>query len=317
MKHFSSINIFFLGTVLLLGTVLISGCSSKDKSVLKTVSKSVTINGETVTFPGELSVTLKNDFCAKKVVSLTPAGSEILCKVDAFDAIAARTDFCNYPEILSSKPSTGGFSGDTVSIETILSFNPDFIYANKAAHSQLVEPLKKAGIPVYLSEAITIEQICQEIQFIGLITGHYQKGTEVKNSIQTFFEEMTNLTASEEKSTVYYEVWNQPLLSIGNMSFINQMISFAGGINIFADISEEFPFVSEETIIARNPQIIIVPEENGYSAEEIKNRSGWQNIDAVKNNKIFVINSDCFSRPGPRVTDGTLIMYFIINPDQL
>lgn len=317
MKHFSSINIFFLGTVLLLGTAVFSSCSAKNKSVPKIVSKTVTINGQTVTFPGELSVTLKDDFCAKKIVSLTPAGSEILCKVDAFDAIAARTDFCNYPEILSSKPSTGGFSGDTVSIETILSFKPDFIYANKAAHSQLVEPLKKAGIPVYLSEAVTIEQICQEIQFIGLITGNYQKGLEIKNNMETFFEEMSKLTVSKEKPTVYYEVWNQPLLSIGNKTFIDQMISIAGGTNIFADISEEFPFVSEETIIARNPEIIIVPEENGYSAEEIKNRSGWQNIDAVKNDKVFVINSDCFSRPGPRIADGTLIMYLIIHPEQL
>ena len=293
-KHIFSRHLF-LGTVLFLSlTVNFSGCSKKG------------------TVTDENSVTIKQQNFPKRIVSLAPANTEILCEVGAINQIAARTDFCTYPPEVNSIPSTGGFSGDTISLEKILSFNPDFIYATKAAHEQLLEPLKNSGVQIYFSEAATISDICNEIEYIGTVTGNAKTGTDKANELRTMVTDSINRTSSVPKTTVYYEVWNKPLITIGKTVFITEIIEAAGGKNIFDDVSEEYPIISEEMIIARNPEVIIVPEENGFSKEDIINRSGWQNIPAVKNNRIYIIPSDCISRPGPRIKEALQLINKIL-----
>lgn len=310
---------FILGTVIFfLSATIFSGCSRK--TTLSHSKASVTIksciSAEKGTDSAEKSVTVKQQNFPKRIVSLVPAGTEILCEVGAINQIVARTDFCNYPPEVSSIPSTGGFSGETISLETILSFNPDFIYAQKAAHSQLLEPLKNSGVQIYFSEATTINDICNEIEYIGKVTGHEKMGTDTANQLRALFEEARKKAESIPKTAVYYEVWNKPLLTIGKSVFITEIIEANGGKNIFDDVNEEYPIISEEMIIARNPEVIIVPEENGYTKEDIKNRSGWQNIPAVKNDRIYIIPSDPISRPGPRIKQASELFYKIINDIQ-
>lgn len=302
MRKYIFFKHFFLGTVLfLISVTLLTGCTKKNSDLLKKSTESVTTN---------------QTYFPKKIVSLAPAGTEILCEVGAISQIVARTDFCNYPPEVSSIPSTGGFSGDDISLESILSFKPDFIYALKVAHSQLLEPLKNSGVQIYFSEAATINDICNEIEYIGKITGHAEMGTDKANQMRSLFEEAHKKTESVPKTTVYYEVWNKPLISLGKSVFITEIIESAGGRNIFDDVNEEYPIISEEMIIARNPEVIIVPEENGYKIEDIKNRNGWQNIPAVKNNRIYIIQSDQISRPGPRIKQAYELFYKLINEIQ-
>lgn len=102
---------------------------------------------------------------------------------------------------------------------------------------------------------------------------------------------------------VYYEVWNEPFMSCGSSSFVNDVISLAGGKNIFADLKDSYPIVSEEAIISKNPQYIIIAKSSSVSEDVIKNRIGWSNLDAVKNNQIYVIDDDLLCRPAPRILD--------------
>lgn len=307
MKKTTLFKTLFLGTVCLyLLTAVFTGCTKKGYS-------SGNSDVKTGTDKGTDSVTINQQNFPKRIVSLSPANTEILCAVGAINQIAARTDFCNYPPEVSSIPSTGGFSGDAISLETILSYNPDFIYATKAAHFQLLEPLKNSGVQIYLSEASTINDICNEIEYIGSVTGHEQTGRQKADEIRTLFEESKKRTEGKPKTTVYYEVWNQPLISIGKSVFMTEIMEANGGKNIFDDVTDEYPIVSEEMIIARNPEVIILPEENGFTKEDIINRAGWQNISAVKNDRIYIIPSDPVSRPGPRVKEASELFDRILN----
>jgi iron complex transport system substrate-binding protein len=90
-------------------------------------------------------------------------------------------------------------------------------------------------------------------------------------------------------------------MSVGNSSFINDLINTAGGINIFQEIVQAYPTVSEETIVAKNPQIIIIPQNSGITVESVKNRKGWSQIDAVKNDKIFIVDDNLLTRSGARI----------------
>ena len=112
---------------------------------------------------------------------------------------------------------------------------------------------------------------------------------------------------------VYWEVWNTPYMSAGAGSFINDVIVKAGGENIFADLPDAYPMVSEESIIVRAPAIILIPASSGVEASSVSLRNGWSEIPAVKNAKVFVVDDNVYTRPGPRVADVVLNLSELLN----
>src|SRR5574344_2355521 len=251
----------------------------------------------------------------KRIVSLSPAGSEILCAVGAFNQIVARTDYCDYPADMKTLPSVGGFDGKTLSLETIVKQRPDFVYGSKGMHDYLVTPLKKLGIEVYLSDANSIDAVLKEISYIGACTGHADQAQKVQQGIKQTFAAVAKKVANQKKVTVYYEVWNSQYMSAGKDSFINELISYAGGENIFSTLHEEYPMVSEEAIITKKPDVMLVPDMESETLDTIKKRNGWQLIPAVKRGAIYFVNSDICSRPGPRITEALLIIAKSIHPE--
>lgn len=251
----------------------------------------------------------KQDY-PKSIVALSPAAVEILYAIGAESQISAVSDFCDYPEAASAKPVVGGFDGKTLSIEKILSFQPDFVYLTNGMHNFLVEPLTQYNIPYYISNSNSIEQIKNEILEVGKLTGNSKMAAEV---VEKMNATLTAVESKENSITVYYEVWNSPYISAGSSSFINDVIACAGGKNIFDDISDAYPIVSEESILARNPQVILIPQSSGLDAEAIKNRSGWDKLDAVKNSAIFIVDDNLYSRPGPRIASCITNLSKILN----
>ena len=239
-----------------------------------------------------------------RIVSLGAAATEILFAVVAGNQVVARTDFCNFPIEASEIPSIGGFDGKTFSLESIIAYKPDFVILFKVMHDHLIEPLERYGISYYVSDANTIEDVLNEIAEIGKITGHEEVALALVEEIQT---SINNLSFTSNKS-VYWEVWNAPYMTVGSSSFINQLIEKAGGKNIFADVEQSYPSINEESIIARNPEVIFIPSDSPVTVEDVKNRAGWQDIAAVKNNRIFKIDADITSRSGPRIKEAILLI---------
>ncbi|MBQ0166040.1 MAG: cobalamin-binding protein [Treponema sp.] len=236
----------------------------------------------------------------RRIVSLGPAVTETLFAVGAGSQVVGRTDFCNYPPEASSVASIGGFDGKTFSLETVIALKPDLVCLYTVMHDHLIEPLKKLGIAVYVSDAASVDDVISEITDIGRITGHVSEAGTVTKRI-TDAVASCSAAVSKNSNKVYWEVWNSPFMSVGNSSFIHDVIVKAGGINIFSDTSEGYPVISEESIIARNPDVIIIPSDMGYTSADIYKRAGWSSVSAVKSRKVFDINSDIASRSGPRI----------------
>ncbi len=243
-------------------------------------------------------------FCAERIVVLTPAGCEILFAVGAENKVQARTDFCNYPEKALDLPSVGGFDGKTLSIEKIISFQPDLVYGAKGMHDFLQESCSQFGIELYLSSASSVQDVMDEILLIGKKTGCEEKSLEVVSGMKKGFEKIRKETAripEKKRKSVYWEVWNSPYMSAGGSSFINEIITISGGKNIFAGIrDQDYPVVSEESILASNPDVIILPYGD---INECSARTGWNYTAAVKKGNVFNVNDDLFSRPGPRILE--------------
>ena len=189
------------------------------------------------------SLGAEDKFSPKKIVCLSPSGAEILCALDSFDKIKARTDYCDYPEELKKLPSVGGFDGKNLSIETILAYSPDFVYGSQGMHDFLKKPLENLGIKVFLSNAANgISQTKQEILYIANLLEKQDEGKKIVEHIE---QQINSVPKSASIKTVYYEVWNEPFMTAGKSSFINELLEAAGYKNIFDSIKESYPMVSE------------------------------------------------------------------------
>lgn len=252
----------------------------------------------------DVTASVEQNSYPTRIVSLGASATEILFAVGAGEQVVARTDFCNFPPEARSIPSLGGFDGKTFSLESIIAYKPDFVVLFAGMHDHLIEPLQRYEIQYFLSDATSIDKVLAEIAEIGKITGHEEKALALVEEIQSSID---NLSLISNK-TVYWEVWNAPYMTIGDTSFINELISKAGGKNIFADVEQSYPAVNEESIIARNPDVIFIPSDSPVTVEDVKNRAGWKDISAIKTDSIYKIDADITSRAGPRIKDAILLI---------
>ncbi len=288
--------------VLLMFALAMSLSAKSKKTVTKKVKKNAKTTEQTVQYP-------------QKIVTLSPSAAEILYAIGAGDQIAAVSEYTDYPPEATQKPVVGGFDGKTLSIETILSFEPDLVYLTEGMHNFLIESLDSYGIKYYLSNATSITAIEKEIMDLGELTGHMDEASMVVAQMaEKLSKAYTPAPATEDDEVealdssikVYYEVWYAPFMSVGSTSFINDVIANAGGKNIFDDLTDGYPMVSEESIIARAPDVILIPASNGTTLEDVKARAGWDSIPAVANDRIYLVDDNVYSRPAPRIADVVL-----------
>ena len=242
----------------------------------------------------------------KSIVALSPSAAEILFTIGAGDQVSAVSEFTDFPPEAAAKPVVGGFDGKTLSIETIMSFKPDLVYITEGMHNFLIATLESNGIAYYVSKGDSIASVKTEILEVGKITGHEKEAAKVVDGMEKKLKKAAKSNAGDAAVKVYWEVWNAPYMSAGAASFINDVIKAAGGENIFADLPDAYPMVSEESIISRQPAVILIPASSGVEASSVSLRNGWAEIPAVKGSKVFVVDDNIYTRPGPRVADVVL-----------
>ncbi len=246
----------------------------------------------------------------QRIVSLAPSNSEILFAVGAEDQVVGVTQFCNYPpEACADKEVVGGFSAKSISVEVIVSLEPDLVLSRGEIHRPIIEALEQQGIPVIALTGRSFEEVYADIQQVGQVTGHPDQAEQVVAAMQARVAQVTEAVADipqEERLQVFYEVWDEPLMTAGPNTFIGQMIDLAGGINIFGDVAEDYPVVSSEEVIRRNPDVILAPDTHAekVTPEALAQRPGWETIQAVQEGRIHLVDGDIVSRPGPRIVDG-------------
>lgn len=250
----------------------------------------------------------------QRIISLAPSNTQILFAIGAGERVVGVTDYDHYPYNFTAWieagniTSIGGFS--TPNKETIASLNPDLILATIINDPDVVT-LRGLGYNVLVLNPTDVNGILQDITMVGKATGTEQNATATVNSINGEISDIsaTIAASNEAKPLVYYEVWTPPLMSVGYTSFISDVISKAGGQNIFENETQQYPTVSSETIVQKNPDVILLPTEMANpgeapfygSVDQVKARPGWSAINAVKNNRVVIVNGDLFAEAGPRV----------------
>lgn len=262
--------------------------------------------------PVELVDALGNELTIEepptRIISLAPSITETLYAIGVGDLLVGRTDFDNYPEAVLDLPSVGGFSADMISIETILDLEPDIVIGGSVWQADVIDALNESGIPSVTFERNSVATIMDLMILLGKATGHEADAIAAVNDMETRLNAVASVIETipeEERVTVYYEVWHEPLMTTTDQTFIGELIGIAGGENIFADLEETYPAVSAEEIIDANPDVILGPSSHGdqLTAEMISTREGWSGLAAVENNAIYIVDGDTVSRAGPRIVD--------------
>lgn len=300
-----------LPSLILMGILMLSGLTGLSEiSLAREFPLAVTDDlGRNVTVSSE----------PQSIISLAPSNTEILFALELGDRVMAVSEYCNYPLEAQNKIKIGGFS--TINIEKVVSLRPDFVLATGGVQEAVVEELERLGLTVIALNAKSIEEVFENIRLVGKAVGQLEAARELTTKLEQRTKAVTDKAKDlpdSQRPRVFYEVQDEPLMTAGPGTFIDDLIHLAGGVNIASDAAAKYPVYNLETLIERNPEVIIISVGHGSiaaSVEAVKSRKRWQIIDAVKNNRVYGINADLVSRPGPRIVDGIEEMARFIHPD--
>lgn len=249
---------------------------------------------------------------SKRLISLSPAATEILFALGLGNQIVGDTTFCNYPEEAKKIPKIGSFSEPN--IEKIVSLKPDIIFATGLEQTPAVQRLSKSGLRVIVSDPKDISGLFDSINEIARTTGKEKEAKSLVDNMHKRIEDVmtkVRVIPLNKRPRVFIEIWYDPVMTAGPGSIIDEILNIAGGVNIAYDTPRSYSRFSEETIIKRDPDVIIL----GYMTKEntkdtLAKRFGWEKIKAVKNNRVISnIDPDIMFRPSPRITDGIEAIY--------
>ncbi len=244
-----------------------------------------------------------------RIVSLTPANTEILFAVGAGDRVVGVTTYCSYPPEAAKREKVGQFGEDTMNVEKILELRPDLVVADGKIHKRLVSTLESVGLVVFAREPLSVEDTCTAIREIGALTGNAARAAAVVDGMKAKIAAVQAKIAGvplSARPTVFWEVFDEPLMTAGRDTFITELLSLAGGKNIFADFPVAWPQISQEEVLRLNPAVIMGADDHGdkLTVDQVKKRPGWDKVEAVARGRIYLVSADIVSRPGPRLADG-------------
>lgn len=255
----------------------------------------------------------------ERLISMAPGNTEILFALGLGPRVVGVDKYSDYPADAAKIEQIGSFSKPNV--EKVASLKPDLVIGT-GMQKQAIEQLEKLNIPVLVLTPRNVDDVLKNIELVGRLTGTEQKAKEVVTDIKGRIDRVTAALSdipSDKRLRVYYEVYSDPIMTVGPGTLIHQLIELAGGGNIAADADTDYPKFSVEAVVQRNPEIIVFPEFHGtgvLTVDQVKARPGWENIAAVTAGRIYPIDADIISRPGPRIADAVESLARIFYPDR-
>ncbi|AWB43853.1 cobalamin-binding protein [Paenibacillus sp. CAA11] len=253
----------------------------------------------------------------QRIVSLAPSETETLFALGLDEQIVGVTDLDDYPEAAKSKPKMGGFPVNT---EAVVAAKPDVVFVAGISDEKTIQSLRDLGLKVFQFNPKTLDAVIKDIGVYGQITDHQAEAKQVTDNMEQQLKQVTDAVKSvtpDQKKKVYIEFsegW-----TVGKGEFMDEMITLAGGINVAGDTTS-WNAINEEKIIKSNPDVIlyaksVVNDKNQTLDQIIKGRAGWDQITAIKENRIAGLDDNMLSRTGPRLTEGLIEIAKAVYPE--
>lgn len=246
-----------------------------------------------------------------RVVSLNPATTDLIFALGAGNRLVGRTHWDVYPAEAVKVPDLG--SGIRPNVEAVLGARPDLVilYAsndNKAAASAF----RTAGVNTLSLKIDHIADFYRASKTIARLLGDSTRGIRVADSVEKTLRRVRSETASLPKPTVFWHIWDAPLITIGRGSYMNELVEIAGGTNVYADMAETSPTVSIEDVIKRNPRFIITGPEG---RTKITADPRLAQLTAVKEGRVLVADTAIVGRPSVRLGEAAVLLAKLFHPE--
>ena len=252
----------------------------------------------------------------QRIVSLTPATTEILFKLGAGPRVVATTDFDDYPPEAVALPDVASYTA--VDVEKIVGLETDLVIAggNFFNDPAAIAQLRDLGVPVIVTYAPDIATVLTDIELIGAAVGLADEAADLTAAMRADFDQVAAATAGLPRPRVFYELdATTDIYTAADDSFIAEMIVLAGGEPITTGSPTDFA-ISIEKLIAADPEVIILGDAlYGVTAEAVAERPGWKVMTAVKTGEIRGVNDLVVTRPGPRLVEGLRELALAIHPE--
>ncbi|HYE72386.1 MAG TPA: cobalamin-binding protein [Blastocatellia bacterium] len=250
----------------------------------------------------------------KRIISLAPNLTETLFALGLGDRVVGVTSYCDYPAEARAKEKVG----DTLkpNLERLIALKPDLVLVTTSSQLEnLMRQLDQLKIPMYVSNPRTVRDVIASIRKLGEVTGTEDRARKLADEMEQRLSKVKQQVAGQHQPRVLYVLQNSPLITAGRGTFINDLIMLAGAESISGNETADYPQFSRETVIARAPEIIVIPESHGTElVNEEAVRRDYAETPAVRNNRVVKINPDLIDRPGPRIIEGLEALAQALHP---
>ncbi|NMY76603.1 cobalamin-binding protein [Pseudomonas sp. WS 5071] len=234
-----------------------------------------------------------------RVVSLAPSLSEIVVELGAADVLVGRLDAGETLPELANVPSVGGYG--QLDMERLLSLRPDLVllWPGSVGVAQR-DQLKRLNLPTFTAEPKSLTQLADQVEALASALNRPERGRELATRLRARLEQLQQQYTREEPLRVFYQVWDQPLYTVGGQQIISDALAVCGARNVFADLSLPAPQVSVESVLQRNPDVIIAGTQAQLDAWK-----AWPQLDAVKHGRLLLLNDKGLERPSGQMIEAT------------
>ncbi len=307
--------------VLLLAMILLMfvGCSGPEEEADEPVEEDLTDEENVVDYP----VTMTDDAGREvevsaepeRVASFDPSSTDILLYLEKEEHLVGVDDYSTLPEEMEGLPRLGGAVSQDV--ETLLALQPDLVLVGDGM-DDLMAALSEEDIPAVVVDPESFSDISACVHLIAKIMAVPERGEEVVQQMEQKVQEISEMTEemeAEERPVVFYEVWPNPLMTEGEDSLIDFLITSAGGINAAGDEAGDWIEFSAEDLVDSDPDVIITPFSDTISELDRGDRPDWEELSAVRSDRYYRVDSGVFGRRSPRLMQGLEEVARLLHPD--
>ena len=245
----------------------------------------------------------------QRIISLAPSITKSIYHLGQEARLVGITSYCYHPKEAKLKDIIG--NPLNLNIEKIFSLSPDLVLASKGINQQhVVKKLQSLGLNIIaFNEGNNIEEIFEIFLKLGSILGVDEKATQINNKVKIKIDSIFKKTQKYPAKRIFWQLGSNPLVTIGLGSFVNDYFKYAGATNIFSISKIRYPRVNSEEVLRKNPEIIILISMGNITTAQKDEWMRFKQIDAVKNNKVFIVDGDKFCLPIP--------LYFLSGLEEL
>ena len=244
---------------------------------------------------------------AQRIVALAPHVVETLFAAGAGNKIVGAVAYSDYPPAAKSIPQIGGYS--SFDLEALVALKPDLVIGWETGNSPAtIAKIQSLGIPVYLSQSNKVSQVATEIQKFGRLAGTEKIAQPVADRFKKRLAKLQQIYGSRPTVTVFYQISESPLMTIGGNQIISNALDICGGKNVFNALTPMASVVSVESVLAANPEAIMASGMEQTNPTTFDQWKKWSKLTATQNNNFFLVDPDLMNRNGPRILDGTQML---------